>query len=188
MWFNNRRQVITIILRQVLTAFLVIVFAITVCIFTGSSIVKIGNSLRQKESLSALLALRIKNIQQLKNSLALLGENDKKIIAIYPSTDNILDFVGTLESIAKQNSLKQSLSFGNFTPLDAAGDTLINITNYTITINGNITTLKSYLEQLENISFVNKIGEINLLASPPAGWNGDSNITISGSLYAQQQP
>jgi hypothetical protein len=39
---------------------------------------------------------------------------------------------------------------------------------------------------VEKLSFVTKIGSVNLLAAPPNGWNGDSSITINGSLYAQQ--
>jgi hypothetical protein len=128
----------------------------------------------------------VENIQQLKNSLALLGENDKKIIAIYPPTDNILNFVSATESIAKQTSLKQALRFGDFAPIADSNVIIINKIDYNINLNGTITTLKAYLEQMEKISFVAKIGSVNLLAAPPNGWNGDSTITINGSLYAQQ--
>lgn len=186
MWFNTRKQVLTIITRQTLIALAAIFLAIAISMLTGRAILKISDSLQQKERLTKILAMKIENIQQLKNSLALLGENDKKIIAIYPSTDNILDFVSAIESIAKQNSLKQSLRFGGFTPLEIAGGLSINETDYSLNLNGTITTLKAYLEQLEKISFVSKIGAVNLLAAPPNGWNGDSTITINGSLYAQQ--
>jgi len=58
-------------------------------------------------------------------------------------------------------------------------------TNYTINLNGTINTLKAYLEQIEKITFANKIGAVNLLAAPPHGWDGDSTITINGTLYVQ---
>jgi len=186
MWFNSRKQVVTIISRQVIIAGAAIVVAAAACFFTGQAISKISDSLQQKEKLTELLSLRINNIQQLKNSLAVLGEHDKKIATLYPPTDNILDFVGALGSIAKQTSVKQTLTFGNFAPFTAAGGTIIDRTDYTISLTGTMPALKAYLEQLEKISFVTKIGAVNLYAAPPSGWNGDSTITINGSLYAQQ--
>jgi hypothetical protein len=186
MWFNNRKQVLTIIIRQTLIATAAIIIAVVVCLLTAGAIVKISSSLQQKDRLSKVLAMRVDNIQQLKNSLALLGDNDKKIIAVYPSTDNILDFVSALESLAKQTSVKQTLRFANFSPFIEAGGASINETNFTINLTGTVTTLKAYLQQLEKIPFVTKIGTINLLASPPNGWNGDASITINGTLYAQQ--
>lgn len=175
-----------IILRQLAIAGAAVIIAVTICYFAGHEIARISGGLQEKENLSKLLALRIENIRRLKNSLALMGENDKKIIAVYPSTDDILDYVGALESIAKVTSLKQHLSFGDFLPVTAAGGISIFRTDYSITLNGTVTTLKSYLEQLEKVSFITKIGAVNLLASPPNGWNGDSSVTINGSLYAQQ--
>jgi hypothetical protein len=186
MWFNTRKQVLEIIVRQTLVAFMAIVLAVALSLFASRAILKISDSLQQKERLSKILAMRVENIQQLKNSLALLGDNDKKIMAIYPSTDNILDFVSATESIAKQTSLKQNLRFSGFAPLDAVGGLAISKTDYGLNLNGTITTLKAYLKQMEKISFVSKIGSVNLLAAPPNGWNGDSTITINGSLYAQQ--
>jgi Tfp pilus assembly protein PilO len=186
MWFNSRKQVISILIRHAVTAGLAIVIAVSISLFTGRMILKISSSLQQKERVSKMLAMRVENIQQLKNSLALLGENDKKILAVYPSTDNILDFVSLLESIAKQNSLKQSLKFGDFMPAYSAGDIQISKTDYSINLNGTVNIFKTYLKQLEEVSFVTKIGTISILAPSSGGWNGDSSITINGSLYAQQ--
>jgi hypothetical protein len=186
MWFNNRKQVINIITRQTLIALAAVLVAIVISLFAAKAIQKISDSLQQKERLSKILAMRIENIQQLKNSLALLGENDKKIVAVYPSTDNILDFVSALESLARQTSLRQSLRFGDFTSTAYAGGISISKTDYTASLNGTVKTLKIYLQQLEQLSYVAKIGSITILAAPPNGWNGDSTITINGSLYAQQ--
>jgi hypothetical protein len=186
MWFNTRKQVVMIIFRRLLVAGAVIIIAAAFCFIASRAIIKISDSLQQKQELAQLLALRISNIQRLKDSLAILGDGDEKISSIYLPTDNILDFVGALESLATQNSLKQTLSFGNFAPITSINGLTVEKTDYTINLNGNVTSLKKYLEQLENISFVSKIGAVNLLASPPFGWNGDSTITINGSLYAKQ--
>jgi hypothetical protein len=186
MWFNNRKQVLTILIRQALIAVAAIIIAAVVCFFTAGTIVKISDSLQQRERLSKILAMRIENVRQLKNSLALLGENDKKIIALYPPTDYILDFTGALESLAKQISLRQTLNFGSFAPFIQTGGASLYKTDYSISLTGTITTLKTYLQRLEKISFITKIGAVNMLASPPNGWNGDSSITINGSLYAQE--
>ena len=186
MWFNSRQQVITIITRRALIAGAVLIIAAIFCFLAAQEIVKISDALQQKQKLTQLLALRISNIQRLKDSLNVLGDGDEKISAVYPSTDNILDFVGALESLAKQNSLKQNLNFGNFAPVTSIDGVAIEKTDYTINLTGSVTSLKKYLGQLENISFVTKIGAVNLLAAPPFGWDGDSTITINGSLYARQ--
>jgi hypothetical protein len=186
MWFNTRQQVIMIISRRAIIAGAVIIIAALSCFFIGQEIIKISDGLQQKENLTRLLALRIDNIQKLKDSLAILGSGDIKITAVYPSTDNILNFVGALENLAKQNSLKQNLNFSNFAPDASINGATIEKTDYTISLTGTVTNLKAYLVRLENISFVTKIGAVNLLAAPPFGWDGDSSITINGSLYARQ--
>ncbi|MDD4901647.1 MAG: hypothetical protein PHE24_00760 [Patescibacteria group bacterium] len=186
MWFNNRKQVLMILARYSTIALLAIILAVTINFFTGKAINKISDSLSQKEKLSRTLTLRIENIQQLKNSLTLLGDNDQKIRDVYPPADNILAFVSALESIAKQNSLQQNLRFGNFTPTTDAGGISVVKTDYTINLNGTINTLSAYLKQIEKLPFATAIGSINLLAPPPNGWNGNSSITINGTLYARQ--
>jgi Tfp pilus assembly protein PilO len=186
MWFNTRKQVLTILARQAGIAVLAIILAVSINFFTGKAIDKISDSLSQKERLSKTLTLRIENIQQLKNSLALLGDNDQKIQEVYPPADNILAFVSALDSIAKQNSLQQNLRFGNFTPTTDAGGISVVKTDYTINLNGTINTLSAYLEQMEKLPFAATIGSVNLLAAPPNGWNGNSSITINGTLYARQ--
>jgi len=186
MWFNTRKQVLAIIFRQALIAGAAIIIAAVVCVLSSGAIEKISGSLQQKQRLSKVLAMRVENVRQLKNSLAALGENDKKIIALYPPTDYILDFVSTLENVAKKTSMQQTLHFGNFAPFVEAGGIPLYQTSYSINLTGTVTALKAYLQQLEKISFITNIGAVNLLASPPNGWNGDSSITINGNLYAQQ--
>jgi Tfp pilus assembly protein PilO len=187
MWFNSRKQVMSILTRYAITAALAIFIAAGASLFASKMIVKISESLQQKERVSRMLSMRVENIQKLKNSLARLGDNDKKILVVYPSTDNILDFVAALETIGKQNSVRQNLGFSNFSPAYHAGSIPISKTDYSISLTGTINTLKIYLKQLEQLSFVIKIGGINIISSSPEGWNGDSSINISGSLYAQDQ-
>jgi len=175
-----------ILARYAAIAALAIIVAFVLTFFTGKAIIKISDSLAQKEKLSRVLAIKLDNIQQIKNSLGLLGDNDKKIQAAYLPADNILGFVNALESVAKQNSLKQNLRFGDFSPVATVNGISLVKTDYVIGLDGTITTLRAYLDQLEGLPFITQIGAVSLLASPPNGWNGDSNINIKASLYAQQ--
>jgi Tfp pilus assembly protein PilO len=175
-----------ILARQSVIALLAIIIAVTANFFIGKAIGKISDSLSQKEKLSSILSLRVENIQQLKNSLALLGDNDQRIRDVYPPADNILAFVSALDSIAKQNSLQQTLRFSDFMPVSDTGGISVVKTDYTVSLNGTVATLETYLKQLENLPFAATIGSVNLLAAPPSGWNGNSSITINGTLYARQ--
>lgn len=175
-----------IIARHSAVAALAIIFGFTANFFISQAIIKIGDSLSQKQKLSELLSLRIENTRQLKNSLALLGDNDQKIQNLYPPTDNILNFVSALDGIAKQNSLQQNLNFGGFMSADDISGITAFKTDYAVGFSGTIKTLSSYLKQMENMPFASSIGSVNLLASPPGGWASSSNITINGTLYARQ--
>jgi hypothetical protein len=185
MWLTNKKQVLIIVARHLGVAALAVILALIMVTLASRAIVKIGDSLYQKEKLSKLLSIRANNMQQLKKSLEQIGGNGEKMYKIYPPADNILEFVGALESLASQNSLKQTLSFSQFLPDTDASAIARGKINYTINLNGTIFTLKAYLQQLEKLPFATKLGALNLLASPAHGWEGDSTITLNGTLYVK---
>lgn len=186
MLFTNKKQVFVAIVRYLGIALLFATAAAVAILFISRSIVKIGDSLAQKEELSRILSNRVENAQHLEEALKIIGNNDQKIQEAYLPADNILDFVSALESIANQNSLQQSLRFTEPVPFSDATDIPKAKTDFTITLNGTIITLKSYLQQLELLPFMAKVNMVNLLAAPPSGWEGNSAITINGTLYVRQ--
>jgi len=82
MWFTNQKQVIIIIARYFGITLMAIILAVVVVIFSSQAITKVGDSISQKQKLSKILSTKIENIEQLKKSLEIIGDNDKKIQAV----------------------------------------------------------------------------------------------------------
>lgn len=182
----NKKQLLTAILKHTLKTGGIIIIAIILIVFAGKQIIKIANSLQEKMVLSSVLEKRNETSLKLREDFKLVGEKNKKIEAALPSADNILEFVGILESLAKGRSLNQTVKFNSPAPLAAViNDLKLSSIDYSIVLDGNISTLIDYLKDFEKLPYFSGISSITVNATPPEGWGGKSSIFIQAKLYVK---
>lgn len=182
----KRRQLTLKIFKNLLRAGIAVAIAAIIVFIASQQISKISNSIQQKKTLSYILEKRTETISALKNDFEAVGEADKRIETALPATDNILDFVATLESLAAETSVQQSLKFGNPVPAGlGSGNLNISTIDYNLTLTGNVLILINYLKKFETLPYFSGISSISIASRTDKGWEGDSTIGITAKLYTK---
>ncbi|HCI05707.1 MAG: hypothetical protein UX26_C0002G0020 [Parcubacteria group bacterium GW2011_GWC1_45_9] len=181
------KQVRLSIFKSLIFALAVGSLGFTLVGFISGDIEKKTNSFAEKEKLAHLLATRNETAEELKSGLALIGGNEERMKNAYPPADNILDFVGAVESLASQANLYQTIRFNEPVPAPEILESPFPVfrTDFNIALTGTVVTLISYLEQFEKLPYLAKISSINVSASPVRGWEDASTFSIVGTLYVK---
>jgi hypothetical protein len=186
MWFKSKKQVILYIIEHTTIALLVVFAASAGIVFMAKQISGITKNLEQKRKLELILEKRTEITARLGQEIKTIGNTDKAIEHAYPPANNILDFVSTIESLADQNSIIQTVKFGEpVEAIDIPQDFKVAKTDYLLTMNGTVLTLRNYLRGIEAIPYMTKINSINLNAPVEKGWEGNSSITVNGALFVK---
>lgn len=180
----NERQLLARIIKNIIIAVIVVIGAIILVSIVGGQVSKVSSSLFEKQTVAQILEQRSENLLRLKKDLEKVGSADARIENALPTPDTILEFVAVLESLASQRSLSQTFRFGSITPSPISQPALpISVIDYNLSLNGNISSLQSYLEDFEKLPFFTAIGSFNLSSSDISGWAGNSQITLQAKLY-----
>lgn len=182
----QKNEFVKIILKRVLRAAIAVVLAFVVTTVASQRIVKIAKRIEEQRIAAFVLERRNDTMATLQQGFKVVGENDKKILATYPTVDNIPAFVDTLESIANANSLQQTLRFGSPSLQTGLGLPLSTI-DYDITLTGNSATLVNYLKSFSKLRYSTAINSISFTSQSSLGWNGDSSITLKATVYTREE-
>ncbi len=183
----HSRQFIIVISRQLAKMIVAMAIASLIIYFLAGQISVIVSSLEEKKRLGSLLENRKTNIELLSKDLAGIANREKAINNAIVDTDNILEYVGGIESIAAQSSLKQAFQFGAPQALtrDMTGMGISRI-DHAITLNGSIATLAKYVALHERLPYLAGISSIAITSSSDSvGWEGDSRSLIQASIYVK---
>lgn len=186
MLFNNKKAVAKVILRQVAKASVAVIIAMLVIGVFSNKIAAIQQSLTTKRQLSYLLESQVRTTEDLKSAAKLLGNNDKRIETSLPPSENILDFVAILETLANQNSLQQTLKFETPTTyVEPASGLELQKINYNATINGNVFTLINYLRGFEKLPYMTRVRAVGVTSTIDKGWEKEATVNISAEVYTK---
>lgn len=157
--------------------------------FLKKQILNISQKIQEKKQLTYILKNR-------ENAAAKINRDFKLVAADYeqriknglPTVDNIIPFVEAMESLAKKNSLNQTITFASPQPLPAdSGDLTLFAINYTLSLsNANLSVFLNYLEDFEKLPYFASLDSISLGANGSRGWEDNSSITLSGKFYAKE--
>jgi hypothetical protein len=176
----NKKQLIAMILQNLLKITLAAAISILIIFFTGKQISKIGESLAEKRTLAFILEKRSETMVKLREDFKKVEAGQKKIKNAIPPVNNILGFVDALESLGKKHPIEQSLKFNVPVP---AGDELYRI-DYNLSLKANISTLIDYLKSFEKMPYFTGINTISLSAGA-SGWENDSSVSMQAKLYVK---
>lgn len=184
----RQKKLTIIILKNLAKAGIAVVFAFIAISFLNKQIAKINDTILAKKRVTALIEKKNQIISNINENLQQIGDNDKKIEDSFPSSNEVLGVAGRFESLAAQNSLKQTLRFSDPAPFSTNKTNLkLSTLNYNSTINGNIYTFLPYLKGLENLPYFLTVQAITISAPAERGWEGNSTFSINGSLYIKEE-
>lgn len=183
----KQHQFISELLRRIVGAALIAVIAATIVTLLTDRIRKIATGLREQKILTLVLEQRNATAATLREQFTQIGTNDEAIKAAFLSTDNVLDFVNALETVALQNSMQSMIKFGTpGTATVGAGEFAVVPISYTITANGTVTTLLNYLKQAEALPYFAEVTSLSVSSGAIKGWDDASNILLQGIIHVRQ--
>ncbi len=179
------KNLLLLILRHMLIAF-VVVFSCLICIlFLSRSIDHIASSVVQNRKLAQALAERTALLSQLKRDTEIVGNNTQTITHAFPPSDNVIEFISALESIALKNGISQSFRFSSPTPANIASPIPLYLVSYQNTLTVNLPTFIQYLKDLENLPFFTTIDGFNITSQSAQGLQGLTAASITATLYTR---
>ncbi|OGE85882.1 MAG: hypothetical protein A3J48_00910 [Candidatus Doudnabacteria bacterium RIFCSPHIGHO2_02_FULL_46_11] len=180
------KEITKVIAGYLFKAVLAVILAVVLCLILAKQIEKISASLTEGKKLLILLEQRTEITANLGKDLAIIGQADEKVDQALLPVDEIVKFVGSLESLATENSMTQVLKFG--TPQASVqgleGKPLM-ATDYEANLTGNALTLAGYLKKFEYISYFTGINSLQITAPAEFGWLGNSSIVVRGKVYTK---
>ncbi len=181
----DKKNSTRIILKNLGLGILAVGVTILAVFFMSREITKLSGSLVEKKAAAISLSKRSEEVAALRSQLAQVGDNASRLGSALPPDDNISGFLSTLDTLAQQDSLAQTVKVGTATPTSISRDGItLSQVDYSITLNGTIITLIKYLKDFEALPYFSAITSISINA--PLGWDGNSSIIMQAQLYTKQ--
>lgn len=178
------KNLFTLVGKHLLVAFGFLVFAVASVFFFSNQITKISAKAVKDRHLAAQLSERTALLSSLKHETELIGANDAIIKHAFIPTNNILEFVGVIETLAFKNGLTQAFNFSAPTPGATAGTLPLATITYQDTIPANVNALIKYLKEFEQLPYFTKIDSLNISAGG-ADWRTAGTVSFSATVIAQ---
>jgi Tfp pilus assembly protein PilO len=165
-----------------------VVLALILIWFISGQISSSVDKVVANNELNATLGLQNNEVAQLRGQYLHVADNENLIRAALLPSDNVLEFVTALESIASKDGVTQSI---HFDVPKATGETIsdpsanLEQIAFTLTVQGNIFTFIRFLSDIERLPYFMKIEGMAINATATGGWQNTSNVVLHGTLYTQ---
>ena len=107
-------------------------------------------------------------------------DNITTINAVFPDEETVLDFLQTLETMAKNTSDESAVKFASFSP-QPEGDKLFLV--FTVNQTTDVDRLSSFLSQLEKLPYMTHILSLSITWADQK--KGTINVTMQLKLYVK---
>jgi hypothetical protein len=179
------KNLLKIIGRDALISFVAIFIAGVIVIFLSNEIKKVSDSVALNHRLETELKKRTELFDVLKHDVQIVGTNDTKIENAFLPSDNILEFVSILDSLATKNSLTQVYHFDTPTTTTVSAPFPISAISYSNSFAANVFSFSNYLKDFDKLPYFTKIEGFNISAQNKLGWLEVSNISFRATLYTK---
>lgn len=180
----STKNLFKLIGKQVLMSLGFVVFAFITVFILSDQISKISKKAIKDRSAATTVSERATLLASLKYEASIIGSNDKVIKQAFIPSDNILEFITILESLALKNGLTQTFSFSSPNPAIEETPFPVSTINYQNNVSSNIFTFTKYLKDFEQLPYFTKIDSITI-SSGSADWRTASSIAFTASVAAQ---
>jgi hypothetical protein len=183
----NKKRFLIKLAVKIIPLVVLIALAAAAGWYLAKRITKVNLAMQENKKISYLLENRTKIDNQIQTDFSSVDPDyEQKIKSALPSIYNVLPFVEALESLAKKNSLQQTISFSQPVPApEISGPLSLVSLDFNLNLaGGNIDTFTAYLKDFEKLPYFAAINNISLASS--GGWENNSSISLSGRIYAQQ--
>ncbi len=183
--FTTKNLLILIIKNAIISIIAIVVSVLFITIINGK-ITKITDGVVKNHQIENELKKKTELLSVIEKDVALIGENYSLIDQAFIPSDDINNFMSSLDKLGNKDKLIQKYRFDS--PVDYQNiDTVYTSTiKYSNNINTNIDKTIKYLREFEVLPYFTKIEGINISSQSKNGWNDDStNISIRAILLTK---
>lgn len=179
------KNLLSIAGKHIFIALLFVLVAFGSVFFLSTQISKISTQAAKDRNFIATLNERTARQTALKQEIEMIGTNDTAIRDAFPPSNNILELITALESIALRNGIKQApLHFSSPAPLSTVGTFTSETIRYENTLSVNIGTFIKYLKDFEKLPYFTKINALSI-SSGSDGWHTGATVSFSASIATE---
>lgn len=182
------KNLLKLIGRHALVAVAVVAVSLVVTWVLSIQIARISDDVLKNRNLASALEKRTEVFAVVKHDTEIIGTNDVLIERAFIPSDNILEFVATLESLALKNGVTESFHFDNPTPSTISAPFPLATVIYSNTLSGTVQTFSNYLKDFEHLPYFTKIESLSISLQGGAGLDGGATMTYRASIQTNATP
>lgn len=181
----TKKNILILIGRNALVALSVIIITVIVIIFLSNGIKRVSETVALNYNLKMQLEKRTGLFEVLKKDTQIVGTNNILIENAFASSDNILEFISILDSLATKNALTQVYSFASPIPSEISGPFPISTILYSNSFGANVLAFSNYLKEFDKLPYFTKIDGFNIGTQDKLGWLEVSTVSLRATLYTK---
>lgn len=181
----TRKQFTFKMLQHVARALMAVVPTVVIVVLAMRGINAIARSAVEQRRLVASLRQRTEQIAYIREEAKIATTSSEAIVAAFPTSDNILDFVNTMETLARTHSLEQSLKFAGLIPMPNAvvGGLPLAVADFGGTVTGRRQDARAYLLRFQTLPYFAGIDGMSISGVGEKGWDDSVRLSFHGKLY-----
>lgn len=173
---NQLKQISKPIIRSAVFLFI----SLAGSFYLMGQINKISESVVEKRTMLSLYQNSQEQFAALKEDVPKVSSYLDTVENVFPSSENIIPFINTMEGLADKTGAQQSFKFENIAPTPVLG-TELNAVPFSVILSGNKSQFLSYLASLEKLPYFTKIESFSMTTSQ--NFEGQSQMNIRGLLF-----
>ncbi|MEI6280613.1 MAG: hypothetical protein WCP17_01255 [bacterium] len=181
----TKKNLLILIGKNALIALLVISFVLIAISFISSQITRMSNAVSLNHRLEAELVEKTELFKIIERDTQVIGTNNKRIENAFVPSDNILEFVNILDSLAIKNTINQAYHFETPIISGISAPFPISTIIFSNKFDVNVLTLSKYFKEFDKLPYFTKIDGFTISAQNQLGWQEVSALTFRGTLYTK---
>ncbi|MBI5401164.1 MAG: hypothetical protein HZB12_03575 [Candidatus Yonathbacteria bacterium] len=179
------RNLLMLIGRHAAIALGAVAVAVIAVYFLAREIAHVSDGVVQNRHLVATLEKRTELFSTLARDAQIVGTNDTLVEHAFISSDNILEFISALESLALKNGAVESFHFETPVPAPISSPFPLSTIGYSNSLTLDIAGLVNYLKDFDTLPYFTKITSLAITSEGATGWRGASAVSLHATLYTK---
>lgn len=182
----GKKNFLLIVGRHLIIMSVVMLFTLLGISYLSSKIKLLADDVVNSKRLSAAYETRVTQLAKMRSDVERIGTTTETIEKAFIPSDNIEDFITSLERIGKENGITQSFSFENPIATTVVDPIALSSITYHNTIVGSLNNIKTYFKNVENLPYFTKIQGITITSNDSTiGIKGTANVSFDALLYTK---
>lgn len=181
----TKKNLLLLVGRNALIALSIAFVSFVAILFLSKEIERVSNNVVKNRNLANTLEKRTTLFSLLKRDAAIVGNGDVIISNAFVPSNNILEFIASLESTALKNGVTQTFRFESPSSSSLDAPFPVAIIGYSNSLNANVLTFSNYLKDFERLPYFTKIENISISSQDKTGWQSASTANFRAQLYTK---